>query len=189
MTMSRPLIDRFLEKLKRAKSGPVVNGLHCLEWQGGGNRGGYGRINLGCNHGNKRVLTHRLSWELVHGPPPPDKMILHSCDNGACCEVEHLRIGTAKDNSGDVPFGRHSARAKKMWASKTKEERSEVARKSNAAQTPEQRHERQVRASVKGNATLGAAGRIERARLAAAAQTPEQRTEKAYKGWETRRAG
>ena len=32
----------------------------------------------------------------------PGDMVLHSCDTPCCCNPEHLRLGTAKDNSADM---------------------------------------------------------------------------------------
>ncbi|WP_221885021.1 HNH endonuclease signature motif containing protein [Variovorax sp. DXTD-1] len=68
----------------------------CVEWQGAKSHG-YGV--LGC--GDKLVLAHRLSYSLRHGPVPADLVVRHRCDNPACVNVEHLEIGTHKDNADD----------------------------------------------------------------------------------------
>lgn len=33
---------------------------------------------------------------------PPDKMVLHSCDNPCCVNPKHLRVGDAFDNMADM---------------------------------------------------------------------------------------
>ena len=70
----------------------------CLEWQRGRFKTGYGAFNyLGIV-----VQTHRLSFELFHGRPIAEGMLLlHSCDNKKCCKPEHLREGNYQDNSDD----------------------------------------------------------------------------------------
>ena len=45
---------------------------------------------------------HRLAWELSNGRRIPEgQYVLHACDNYNCVRPEHLRIGTARDNSDD----------------------------------------------------------------------------------------
>lgn len=57
----------------------------------------YGSI----KHGGKRILAHRLSWEIAYGKPP-DGNVLHRCDNPLCVNPRHLYIGTQSDNMRDV---------------------------------------------------------------------------------------
>jgi hypothetical protein len=40
-------------------------------------------------------------WELVRGPIPAGKCILHRCDNPACVRPDHLFLGTMQDNAID----------------------------------------------------------------------------------------
>lgn len=49
----------------------------------------------------RREKAHRLSYEYFKGPIPPQKDILHSCDNPRCVNPKHLRYGTAKENGQD----------------------------------------------------------------------------------------
>jgi hypothetical protein len=51
--------------------------------------------------GGKMLKPHRLAYELFVGPIPAGMHILHSCDNGACCNPAHLRPGTHQDNMRD----------------------------------------------------------------------------------------
>jgi hypothetical protein len=74
----------------------------CIEWTGSRTKAkdkkkGYGQI----NRGGKSLLTHRLAWELKHGPIPPGMKVCHSCDNPPCCNDEHLFLGTQTDNMAD----------------------------------------------------------------------------------------
>ena len=46
---------------------------------------------------------HRIAWEAHNAEPiPPGMRILHSCDNPACFNPEHLSLGTASDNAKDM---------------------------------------------------------------------------------------
>lgn len=61
---------------------------------------GYGRIYVS---GRGVVLTHRLAWELEHGPIPPGVKVLHHCDNPPCCNAHGcLFLGTSRDNTMDA---------------------------------------------------------------------------------------
>jgi hypothetical protein len=74
----------------------VENSNGCVEWTGHKMRYGYVRIN------GKIQKTHRLAWELKNGEITDGLFVLHKCDNPACCNVDHLFLGTQKDNMQDA---------------------------------------------------------------------------------------
>lgn len=92
---------------------PLVNGRHCRDVIRGlkeTKRPGhdYGRIWAG----DRLEYMHRLSHEVWIGPIPAGLDVMHRCDRPRCIEPEHLKAGTAKENSGDmVARGRHLAGA------------------------------------------------------------------------------
>jgi len=53
----------------------------------------------------KLVRAHRFSYEHHHPVTIPmnenDLFILHSCNNAACCNPAHLRLGTHQENMDD----------------------------------------------------------------------------------------
>lgn len=59
---------------------------------------GYTRIYI---HG-KHERLFRYIYEQKYGKIPKDKLIRHKCDNPSCCNIEHLEIGTPKDNVTDM---------------------------------------------------------------------------------------
>jgi hypothetical protein len=46
--------------------------------------------------------AHRIAWTLVCGPIPDGLWVLHKCDTPLCVNVDHLFLGTGKDNSLDM---------------------------------------------------------------------------------------
>jgi hypothetical protein len=83
--------QRFLSKTRRNdESG-------CIEWTASKNRSGYGKF--GCR--THWIFAHRFAYEMVHGAIPGGKFVLHHCDNPCCVNVEHLYLGSKKDNARD----------------------------------------------------------------------------------------
>lgn len=70
----------------------------CLIWTGSG-RGlaGHGQI----RSGGEAMATHRAAWLLAKGPIPEGMHVLHRCDTPRCVNVEHLFLGTHKENMAD----------------------------------------------------------------------------------------
>ncbi|PEV97740.1 hypothetical protein CN428_24410 [Bacillus cereus] len=70
----------------------------CWEWRGTKDRYGYGRFNLD----GKKEKAHRISYELHVGSISPGQMVRHKvCRNRACCNPNHLLLGTDEDNQLD----------------------------------------------------------------------------------------
>lgn len=70
----------------------------CRIWMGSLHRDGYGQIKVR----GKMFLLHRLAYELTHGPISTDMKVLHSCDVPGCINVNHLSLGTQRDNVHDM---------------------------------------------------------------------------------------
>ena len=71
------------------------------------NKDGYGAFRF---RGGRRTGAHRAAYELFVGVVPPGTLVLHRCDVPACCNPDHLFIGTSSDNVQDcLSKGRHVA--------------------------------------------------------------------------------
>ena len=120
------LWDRFHDKVS-----PEPNS-GCWLWCGGTNERGYGIIGLGRREQGV-AKAHRVAYSLYRCDPA-DAVVMHQCDNPACVNPDHLRLGTLGDNSRDcVAKGRNfipdnrGERAK--WAKLTLADVNEIRRK------------------------------------------------------------
>jgi len=91
------------EKAIRERFWPkVYKTLGCWIWNAGKTSRdlsrGYGIFWLN----GRKVLSHRVSWEIHNGPIPKGMNVLHDCDNPPCVNPEHLWLGTHSDNIQDA---------------------------------------------------------------------------------------
>ena len=100
-------VDKFKSKVEILPN-------ECWLWKQGKNCKGYGMSHLF----GKRDFAHRISW-ILHNRSliPTDMQILHKCKipNRACVNPEHLKLGTAKENTADmIAQGNHYANPPKL---------------------------------------------------------------------------
>lgn len=97
----------------------------CWEWHGAKNIGGYGRY--------AGWLAHHLSlvW-FDRSLPSEGTEVLHSCDNPACVNPNHLAIGTRKDNQQDSARKGRTARGERSGRAKLTAEQVAVIRSDRA---------------------------------------------------------
>lgn len=69
----------------------------CINWTGSKDAKGYGLRRVK----GKLWRVHRLSYTEAHGEIPKGLVVMHSCDNPSCYNVEHLSLGTHQDNCDD----------------------------------------------------------------------------------------
>lgn len=91
--------ERFWSRInKNGRMHPTNSSLgRCWEWLGFVNEKGYGRVVVD----GQKYAIHRYSWLLANGKLPAG-LLLHSCDNPRCVNIEHLREGTHQENVDDM---------------------------------------------------------------------------------------
>lgn len=111
-TMSRTAVTietRLWPKI--AKAGPD----ECWIWTASRNATGYGTIQA--EGGLRPLLSHRVVYELTCGPIPAGMNVLHRCDNPACCNPDHLWLGSQIENIADMNIkGRNGHLGRPMTA-------------------------------------------------------------------------
>lgn len=82
--------SKFLAKVD-SSAGPGA----CWPWMAGRTGTGYGQFIIN----SRKYRAHRIAFELHAAQPIPDGMqIDHRCFNRACCNPEHLRLASPKQN-------------------------------------------------------------------------------------------
>jgi HNH endonuclease len=82
--------QRFYCKVK-----PFSSDDECFIWEAHKDGSGYGIFD--------RKRAHRVAWELECGEIPDGYVVRHYvCNNRACVNVKHLRLGTQQDNVNDM---------------------------------------------------------------------------------------
>ena len=92
--MTQTFAERFWSRVDRSGD--------CWMWTGEKQSGPrpYGYIRLRW-HG-PRLMAHRVSFEMAHGPIPVGKVVMHLCSEPRCVRPDHLRAGTQAENIGDA---------------------------------------------------------------------------------------
>lgn len=90
-----PLYTRAWSKVK------IDDENKCWFWTGAKNKSNHGHI-ITSGRGSKFIQAHRAIYESIYGHVPSNLKVCHSCDNGLCCNPNHLWVGTQKDNLIDM---------------------------------------------------------------------------------------
>ena len=78
-----------------AKAIPITES-GCLLWMGRWKP--YGTVSID----GKQKSVHRVAWELAYGPISQGYFVCHHCDVPACIRIDHLFLGTCRDNNDDA---------------------------------------------------------------------------------------
>lgn len=102
------VISRILEKSQSNTNG-------CIEYRPGLLRHKYGLTSITINRIRKSIPVHRAMYMAVNKcfDLPRNQVIRHKCDNPRCVNIDHLEMGTPKDNMRDcIERGRKAKKYK-----------------------------------------------------------------------------
>lgn len=83
------------ERWRSRLAPPNANG--CVEWMGTRSSRHYGRVYLPSGW----HTATRVHWTAKRGPIPDGGYVCHHCDHRPCVRIEHLFLGSQRDNMRD----------------------------------------------------------------------------------------
>lgn len=86
--------QRVMRRCRKVEGG-------CMEWTGAKSGFGHGRIRLN----GSLQSPHRVVYIAMFGAirrQTPELVVMHKCDNPACCNPDHLRLGSRRQNAWDA---------------------------------------------------------------------------------------
>lgn len=119
--------EEIIERVERSSIPIPESG--CLIWLDGTNNRGYGQLGW---HG-KRYGAHRFIWMAYFGEIPKGYFVCHKCDERSCVNINHLFLGTPKDNTSDMVAKNRAAIGEKHAGAKLTEDAVRAIRKEYAS--------------------------------------------------------
>lgn len=88
--------NSFENGFERALNNKTRNGQNgCIEWTGRRDKDGYAR------YGGKSKIVSRMLYQKAYGEIEKGLCVCHTCDNPGCVNIDHLWLGTVKENNTD----------------------------------------------------------------------------------------
>lgn len=102
--------------ISRALSRSIKQENGCILYRSEQLKHKYGLISITTNGKRKPVPAHRALWMAINDKfdLPSHIVIRHKCDNTRCVNIEHLVMGSHKDNTRDCIERGHKAKAHKL---------------------------------------------------------------------------
>lgn len=88
----------MLDKERILKNIQINPDTQCWEWIRSLDNKGYGYLEISKHNKTKKIFSHRYSYQAFVAIITSDMSIDHKCRNRKCCNPDHLRILSIKDN-------------------------------------------------------------------------------------------
>ncbi len=96
----------------------------CKLWIQGIDKDGYGYYTIK----GKMYIAHRFLYGILNPGDYQGLVVMHSCDNRACCNIDHLSIGTQSENTLDMVKKFRNVKGSGVGTSKLTEKQVEEIR-------------------------------------------------------------